>query len=252
MVRSGDLGQVFSRLRQLRPGLAASTPPTTTGACWPRKAASCGRWPTSARTGWTWSSSSPALEVEAVCADLKTVHPVRQRPKGEVADVQRQGGADRRHGAGRRSRTEDYGCSCSASGAAARACLWVSQVTAGRKNCLRFEIAGSEAGAGLGQRIAQRAVDRPPRAANESLIRDPALLSDAARRLHQLSGRPQRGLPRHLQAVLPRVLRLHRGRRLRRAATFPTFADGHARSCCARRSCRAIAEGRWVDVMRDA
>jgi len=34
--------------------------PITTGACWPGKAGRCGRSGTSARTGWTWSSTSPA------------------------------------------------------------------------------------------------------------------------------------------------------------------------------------------------
>ena len=37
-----------------------STRPTTTGACWPTRGASFGPWPTSARTGWTWSARSPA------------------------------------------------------------------------------------------------------------------------------------------------------------------------------------------------
>ena len=45
----------------------------------------------------------------------------------------------------------------------ARGMMWVSQVTAGRKNCLRFEIAGSKQSLCLEQRIAERTVDRTSR-----------------------------------------------------------------------------------------
>lgn len=84
------------------------------------------------------------LEVEAVCADLSTVHPVRRRPLGEVETFS--GKQDK--GSARTEpvtiATEDYGCVMLRFQGGARGCLWVSQVTAGRKNCLRYEIAGSE------------------------------------------------------------------------------------------------------------
>ena len=159
-------------------------------------------------------------EVEAVCADLKTVHPIRQRPKGEVQTFR---GKEETIVATEAVEitTEDYGGVMLRFRGGGRGMLWTSQVTAGRKNCLRFEIAGSKQALSwcsespnelwIGHR------ERP----NESLIRDPGLLSAYATGLHQLPRRPQRGLPRYLQADLPRVLRLHCGRRLHRAAHLP-------------------------------
>ncbi|NOX55031.1 MAG: Gfo/Idh/MocA family oxidoreductase, partial [Planctomycetes bacterium] len=83
------------------------------------------------------------LEVEAVCADLKTVHAIRQRPKGEVETFK-----------GKQEQpvetesvkitTEDFGCIMLRFQGGARGVLWVSQVTAGRKNCLRYELAGAK------------------------------------------------------------------------------------------------------------
>src|SRR5688572_18209518 len=82
------------------------------------------------------------LEVEAVCADLRTVHPVRQKPTG---------GSDTFTGSASGNRpavpvsvtTEDHGSILLRFAGGARGCLTVSQVTAGWKNCLRFDIAGS-------------------------------------------------------------------------------------------------------------
>ena len=154
------------------------------------------------------------LEVEAVCADLKTVHPIRQRPKGEVQTFK---GKEEQIVATESVEitTEDYGGVMLRFRGGGRGMLWTSQVTAGRKNCLRFEIAGSK-----------QALSWCSESPNELWIghrerrqRKPDPRPGAALRLraglHQLSGRPQRGLPRHLQADLPRVLRHHRGRRLR-------------------------------------
>ena len=179
------------------------------------------------------------LEVEAVCADLKTVHPIRQRPKGEVQTFK---GKEEQIVATESVAisTEDYGGVMLRFRGGGRGMLWTSQVTAGRKNCLRFEIAGSN-------RRSPGAANRPTScgSATASGQRKPDPRPGAALRLraglHQLSGRPQRGLPRHLQAVLPRVLRLHRGRRLRRAAPFPTFADGHREILL----CEAILKSQW-------
>jgi predicted dehydrogenase len=83
------------------------------------------------------------LEVEAVLAELQTVHPVRQRPKGEVetfsVKVQAVEATESIP-----IETEDYGAVLLRFKGGARGSLWVSQVTAGRKNCLRYELAGSK------------------------------------------------------------------------------------------------------------
>ena len=121
-------------------------------------------WPISARTGSTWCTFVTGLEVEAVCADLATVHPVRQRPKGEVETFNGKVEQVRQTEPVQIS-TEDYGCIMLRFAGGGRGVLWVSQVTAGRKNCLRVRDCRLQAVPGVEQRIAQRAVDRPPRRA---------------------------------------------------------------------------------------
>ncbi|MDC6695389.1 Gfo/Idh/MocA family protein, partial [Leclercia adecarboxylata] len=82
------------------------------------------------------------LEVEAVCADLRTVHPVRQKPAGGSETFSGSAGAG---GESVPVTTEDYGSILLRFRGGARGCVTVSQVTAGRKNSLRFDLAGSRA-----------------------------------------------------------------------------------------------------------
>ncbi|MBL8826237.1 MAG: hypothetical protein JNM18_04575 [Planctomycetaceae bacterium] len=81
-------------------------------------------------------------KVIVVCADLRTVHATRQLPRCGVETFSGKGAAP--------SETEPIAVPTYDCGAVllrfdngANGCLWVSQTTAGRKNCLRFEITGS-------------------------------------------------------------------------------------------------------------
>ncbi len=85
-------------------------------------------------------TSITGLHVEAVFADLKTVHPVRKRPVGEVATFTGKG----------QSHTEveeidittdDAGTVLLRFSGGQRAVMWVSQVTAGRKNSCNMKSA---------------------------------------------------------------------------------------------------------------
>ena len=102
------------------------------------------------------------LEVESVCADLITVHPVRRRPKGEVETFSGKLGKEAELEPVDIT-TEDYGAILLRFVGGARGSLVVSQVTAGRKNCLRYEIAAAERRPRLEQRVPEGALDRPPR-----------------------------------------------------------------------------------------
>jgi predicted dehydrogenase len=171
--------------------------------------------------------------IVAVLADLHTVHPVRFRPPqgsietfsgkgvasagvaensgvagvgvaggraanpGEGASIAVGGSADHSH---REIQsvpitTDDGGAVLLRFASGARGVLWVSQTTAGRKNCVRFEI-GCTSGAlawnsespnelWIGHR------DGP----NEQLIRDPALLAPAARDIANYPGGHNEGFP---------------------------------------------------------
>src|SRR5262249_11073855 len=87
-------------------------------------------------------TSITGLEIAEVCADLRTMLPTRRRPKGSVETFQ--GKLETQHETEPVAiTTEDYGSILLRFRGGASGCVTVSQITAGRKNCIRFEIAGS-------------------------------------------------------------------------------------------------------------
>ncbi|WP_425148645.1 Gfo/Idh/MocA family protein [Deinococcus sp.] len=114
------------------------------------------------------------LEVESLVADLQIVHPQRLRPQAGSTQSFGQGS-----GQGERVTvdTEDAGAVLLRYKGGARGSLAVSQVTAGRKNTLSWEIAGTRGTlAWNGERPDELWIGRRGQP-NALLWRDPALLS---------------------------------------------------------------------------
>jgi predicted dehydrogenase len=188
------------------------------------------------------------LEVEAVCADLSTVHPVRHRPSGEVETFKGKQDKTPVRTEPISISTEDYGCVLLRFQGGARGCLWVSQVTAGRKNCLRYEIAGSEGSLAwcseqpnelwIGHR------DLP----NENLIRDPALVCEQAGRFISYPGGHNEGFPDTFKQCFRAFYDYIQAGDFSASATFPTFADGHREIVLCEAILCSYRQGRWVPV----
>ncbi len=109
----------------------------------------------------------------SVCADLATFHTTRERT-GDRADVQ----VD----------TEDFGAVLFRLGDVARGAFTASQVSAGCKNRLSVEIYGTIAGVAWNQERPDELWVGRRDAANEIVLKDPALLKDAARPYADLPG----------------------------------------------------------------
>jgi predicted dehydrogenase len=187
------------------------------------------------------------LEVEAVCADLSTVHPVRQRPRGEVETFK-----SKQEGAAAAEPieivTEDYGCVMLRFRGGARGCLWVSQVTAGRKNCLRFEIAGSKrALAWCSEQPNELWIGHRDRA-NESLIRDPALVSERAGRHVDYPGGHNEGFPDTFKQCFRAFYDAIAAGDWGSSSAFPTFEDGHREIVLCEAILTSYREGRWIEL----
>jgi predicted dehydrogenase len=196
------------------------------------------------------------LEVEAVCADLRTVHPVRQRPTGGSETFTGSASGDRPTTPVPVT-TEDYGSILlrfrRAGGvnppSSASGCLTVSQATAGRKNCLRFDVAGGAASLAWDSeepnvlRVGRR--DRP----NERLTRDPALLSPAARRFADYPGGHAEGFPDSFKQLFRAVYDAVASPGVDpRGALYPTFADGHREVLLCEAILRSHREQRWISI----
>ncbi|MDI6448778.1 Gfo/Idh/MocA family protein [Anaerobaca lacustris] len=191
------------------------------------------------------------LEVEAVCADLSTVHPVRQRPLGEVQTFKgkEKGGPAKTEPVD--ITTEDYGAVLMRFKEGARGCLEVSQVTAGRKNCLRYEIAGA-------QRALTWCSERPNELwaghrnrPNETLIRDPALVSDRARHFINYPGGHNEGFPDTFKQCFRAFYEYIEAGDFAAPPTFPTLADGHREIVLCEAILRSHREQRWVELKGD-
>jgi predicted dehydrogenase len=187
------------------------------------------------------------LRIEAVCAELATVHAVRKRPTGNIETF------TGKLGAPPATRdvpvaTEDYGDVLLRFAGGARGSLHVSQVTAGRKNCLRFEIAGSkQAIAWNSERPNELWIGHRDRA-NECLIRDPALLSPAARAHADYPGGHNEGFPETFKQLFRAFYGYIAAGDFTAAAPFPTFADGHREILLCEAILASHRQKRWVEV----
>ncbi len=186
--------------------------------------------------------------VVEVMADLHTLVPVRRHPAGPVETfstvsddvelVEEEMGSD--DAAGILLRFED----------GARGAVTISQVSAGQKNSLRYEIAGSRSALRwfsaepddlfIGHR------GRP----NEILSRDPGLYAPEAAKLVAYPGGHVEGFPDTFRALFSQVYAdVARGAPADSPA-YPTFADGHDAVLVT----DAIAEShdtqRWTAIQR--
>ena len=191
--------------------------------------------------------SITGLEVESVFADLKTVHEVRKRPKGEVETF-----------AGTTARrvdtesigitTEDYGCVMFRFKGGARGSVHVSQITAGRKNSIRYEIAGSKCAASWNSEkpnelwIGRR--DQP----NQCLIRDPALVGDMPREYINYPGGHHEGFPDTFKQCFKAFYRYISAGDFKAETMFPTFKEGHREIILCEAILKSHRQMRWVDL----
>jgi len=183
------------------------------------------------------------LEIEQLFADLATTIPVRQRPKEQVEtfaaaeDVEREDAP---------MSTDDLAHILLRFHGGARGSCVVSQVSAGRKNSIRFEVDGSRGALHwegespemlwLGRR------DAP----NEVLLRNPALLRAEAKGTTSLPAG-------HAEGFADSHKELHRAVYRAVAAgepgdDYPTFRAGHAENVLAESVGRSNREERWVKV----
>ena len=139
-VRAGRARRGLERPRRLPAGLAAAARPTGTGASSPSAAATLRAV---GDIGSHWLDLVQFVTRPArggLFADLATTIPVRRRPLGEVETYADAGDIER---ADAHMTTEDLAHILLRFEGGMRGSLVVSQVSAGRKNSLRFELDGS-------------------------------------------------------------------------------------------------------------
>ena len=191
------------------------------------------------------------LRVEAVMADFKTFLPVRKKPARPIETftgkmLQPSDYVDQP------IHTEDYASILLRYTSGAHGVLTVSQVSAGRKNRLFFEIDGAKAALSFdSERPNELWIGRRERP-NELLLKDPSLLSPEARLITSYPGGHNEGFPDTFKQLCTRVYAYIRNEDYAAspsaAPDFPTFADGHYELLLCDAIERSAKDQRWVEV----
>jgi predicted dehydrogenase len=187
------------------------------------------------------------LQVESVMADLATFIPVRRMPTGPVETFATDRAAETVE---REIRTEDAALILLRYRGGARGSVAVSQLSAGRKNSLQYEVDGAAAAAAwdsetpdhlwLGHR------ERP----NELLLRNPALMGKAGQAAARLPGGHVEGFGDTFPALFRAVYADVERAAMSDDAPYARFEDGHEEMLVGDAVLTSSREGRWVDVAR--
>lgn len=196
------------------------------------------------------------MEIKSVCADLLTVHKVRQQPQGG-SETFTASAAAQRSTQPISVNTEDYGTILLQFTNCAKGSVTVSQVMAGRKNAIRFELAGSK------QAIAWESEEpnhlhvgyrnKP----NESIARDPSTIG-----LPGYSDYPAghtEGFPDTFKmlyrSIYNEIIARKKGQThssnsntQSQKPLYASFADGHREVVICEAILQSHRERRWVDV----
>lgn len=166
------------------------------------------------------------LKVTAVNADLRTIHPVRKRPTGEVetfsGKVQKIDATEDVD-----INTEDCGTIMLKFDNGAVGHLWVSQTTAGRKNCLRYEIAGAKSSLYWDSEAPNQIWLGYRDKANETLMKDPGLLTENVRPFANYPGGHNEGFPDTFKQCFRAFYSYIANGDRNAEPQFPTFEQGH-------------------------
>lgn len=189
------------------------------------------------------------LKTTRLLADLETFVRTRRKPRQAVATFQGKGTAAPAEYDDVPITTDDYGAVLFHYDNGARGTMNVSQVSAGRKNLLSFEIAGSKGSLAWDgenpNQLWRGHRDRP----NEILIKDPSLLSDSARRYADYPGGHAEGFPDTFKELYKAVYGYLDAGDWNAPKPYPTFEDGHYEMVLMDTIARSHQQQAWADVM---
>jgi predicted dehydrogenase len=189
------------------------------------------------------------LHVEAVMADLTTFIPIRHKPAGPVETFSTERAAET---VPVEIRTEDVATILLRFEGGARGSVAISQLAAGRKNSLQYEIDGSSSAVAWDSEqpdqlwIGHR--DRP----NELLLRNPALMNAMGAAAARLPAGHVEGFADTFAALFAAIYEDVLAGRPAARPTYPTFADGHDEMLVGDAIAESARTGSWVSVNRNA
>ncbi|MGI9428320.1 MAG: Gfo/Idh/MocA family protein [Bythopirellula sp.] len=185
------------------------------------------------------------LKITRVMADLVTIHPKRKRPKVEVETY-----------AGKVLRpedledveigTEDYASILLEFDSGAHGVLTVNQCAAGRKNRLFYEIDGSKCALSWDQEKPNEMWVGRRDGPNQTILKDPSLLYEAARDYAHYPGGHNEAYPDGPKNLFRNVYGFIAGTRA--GGDFATFVDGHNEIAICDAVLKSGRQKQWVEV----
>jgi predicted dehydrogenase len=191
--------------------------------------------------------SITGLHIEAVFADLYTAHTTRKRPKGEVETFTGKMAAEQEREPVAID-TEDYGAILFHFSNGARGSLHVSQITAGRKNAIRYEIAGSQSALAWHSETPNELWIGHRNEPNQILFRDPALVSEQTRNFINYPGGHNEGFPDTFKQCFRAFYEYIDCGDYSAEPPFPTFAQGHKEVVLCDAILKSYKEQRWITI----
>jgi predicted dehydrogenase len=187
------------------------------------------------------------LRIKAVFADFQTFLKTRKKPakpldtfSGKLLTAQDY--------VDQTIQTEDYATILLRFEGQVRGVLTVSQVSAGRKNQLFYEIDGAKSAiAWNSERPNELWVGHRERP-NEVLLKDPALMSPEAQRYSDYPAGHNEGYPDTFKQIYSAVYEYIRAGDYNAPHDFPTFEDGHAELLLGEAILHSAREGGWVEL----
>lgn len=188
------------------------------------------------------------LEIDSVFADLKIFHPTRCRPSGEVETYSQNKVNSSTQQEFIDIDTEDYGSLLIRFKGGATGSLYVSQVVAGRKNCLRYEISGSKQAVSWdSERPNELWIGHRDRA-NETMLRDPSLISKEAAGYCSYPGGHNEGYSDTFKQCFKSFYQYISVGDFEAAKDFPTFEEGHRQILLCEAILKSSQREQWVKL----
>jgi predicted dehydrogenase len=184
-------------------------------------------------------------KITAVCADLATTNPVRQRPRGRVETFKARSTNDFDEVP---ITTDDYASVLFHFEEEMRGVMSVSQVSAGRKARLWFEIDGTEGSLAWNSESPNDLWLGKRDQANGLLPKDPSLLSPAARGYAAYPGGHAEGYPDTFVQLFRDFYEYVEAGNFGAPQKFPNFQTGHQELVLCEAISKSAKKRAWVEV----
>lgn len=186
-------------------------------------------------------------KVVEVLADFKTFLPIRKKPLKEVETFAGKLKSSMEYEE-KEIKTEDYASILLHFEGGAHGALTVSQVSAGRKNRLFFEISGSKSSLAWDSQCPNELWVGQRSTANQVILKDPSLVIDEVRNCISFPGGHNEGYPDTFKQLYREVYNYIARGNFSAPRNFPTFEDGYRALKMVEAVGKSAREGSWIKI----